>query len=276
MSSTVLAPGLDRATAAELAGRLDEARRTRTPTTRLTDDHPGLTETDAYAIADHGVALRVAAGERVVGAKLGFTSAAMRQAMGVDSPNYGWLTDPMVVSDGRVLLGELIHPKAEPEIAFVLGEDLEGAGVSAPDVLAATAYVMPVIEVVDSRFVDFRFRALDNTSDNSSAAMVVLGSRVTGPAFDLSRVGVVVTVNGELFQTSSGAAALGHPAASVAWLVRRLARSGRGLEAGHLIISGGLTGPVDLTPGTNVLVEIDRLGSASMQVHGTAITNERS
>lgn len=262
-----VAPGLDRETISDLAARLDEARRSRTPTTRLTDDHPGLTEADAYAIADHGVALRVAVGERVVGAKLGFTSAAMREAMGVDSPNYGWLTDPMIVSDGRVSLGELIHPKAEPEIAFVLGEDLEGAAVSAQDVLSATAHVLPVIEVVDSRFVGFRFRALDNTSDNSSAGMVVLGSRVTGPAFDLSRVGVVVTVNGELFQTSSGAAALGHPAASVAWLVRMLAKSGRGLEAGHLIISGGLTGPVDLVAGTSVFVEIDRLGSASMRVH---------
>ncbi|MXY75805.1 MAG: 4-oxalocrotonate decarboxylase [Acidimicrobiia bacterium] len=260
-------PPLDQETISELAGRLDEARRSRAPTTRLTDDHPGLTEADAYAVADHGVALRLAAGERVVGAKLGFTSAAMRQAMGVDSPNYGWLTDSMIVSDGQVSLGELIHPKAEPEIAFVLGEDLEGAAVSAQDVLSATAYVMPVIEVVDSRFAGFRFRELDNTSDNSSAGMVVLGRRATRPAFDLSRVGVVVTVNGELFQTSSGAAALGHPAASVAWLVRRLARSGRGLEAGHLIISGGLTGPVDLLPGTTVFVEIDRLGSASMRVH---------
>jgi 2-oxo-3-hexenedioate decarboxylase len=261
------APRLDPETIWDLAGRLDEARRSRTPTTRLTDDHPGLTEVDAYAIADHGVTLREAAGERVVGAKLGFTSAAMRDAMGVDWPNYGWLTDPMVVSDGQVSLGDLIHPKAEPEIAFVLGEDLEGAAVSARDVLSATAYVMPVIEVVDSRFVGFRFRALDNTSDNSSAGMVVLGTRATRPAFDLSRVGAVVTVNGELFQTSSGAAALGHPAASVAWLVRRLASSGRGLEAGHLIISGGLTGPIDLLPGTSVLVEIDRLGSASMRVH---------
>ncbi len=260
------APRLDPETISELAGRLDEARRSRTPTTRLTDDHPGLTEADAYAIADHGITLRVSAGERVVGAKLGFTSAAMRDAMGVDSPNYGWLTDPMMVSDGQVSLGELIHPKAEPEIAFVLGEDLEGAAVSAEDVLSATAYVMPVFEVVDSRFVGFRFRELDNTSDNSSAGMVVLGTRVTRPAFDLSRVGVVVTVNGELFQTSSGAAALGHPAASVAWLVRRLASSGRGLEAGHLIISGGLTGPVDLLPGTSVVVEIDRLGTASMRV----------
>ena len=261
------AAGLDRETISELAGRLDDARRSRTPTTRLTDDHPGLTEADAYAIADHGVALRVATGEKVVGAKLGFTSAAMRDAMGVDSPNYGWLTDPMIVSDGQVSLGDLIHPKAEPEVAFVLGEDLEGAAVSAQDVLSVTAYVMPVIEVVDSRFAGFRFRALDNTSDNSSAGMVVLGSRITRPAFDLSRVGAVVTVNGKLFQTSSGAAALGHPAASVAWLVRRLAASGRGLEAGHLIISGGLTGPVDLMPGTTVLVEIDRLGSASMRVH---------
>ncbi|MDE0369226.1 MAG: fumarylacetoacetate hydrolase family protein [bacterium] len=261
------APPLDRETISQLAGRLDEARRSRTPTTRLTDDHPGLTEADAYAIADRGVSLRVDVGERVVGAKLGFTSAAMRQAMGVDSPNYGWLTDPMIVSDGQLSLGHLIHPKAEPEIAFVLGEDLEGAAVSAQDVLSVTAYVMPVIEVVDSRFAGFRFRELDNTSDNSSAGMVVLGRRATRPDFDLSRVGVVVTVNGELFQTSSGAAALGHPAASVAWLVRRLARSGRGLEAGHLIISGGLTGPVDLLPGTSVVVEIDRLGSVSMRVH---------
>lgn len=257
---------LDPEAAAELAQRLHDARLARSPVPRLTDRLPDLTEADAYAIADHGVALRVAAGERVVGAKLGFTSAAMRDAMGIDSPNYGWLTDRMIVSDGAVSLGELIHPKAEPEIAFVMSRDLAGAAVSAADVLAATAFVMPVIEVVDSRFVDFRFRALDNTADNSSAAMVVLGRRATKPAFDLSRVGVVVTVNRELFQTSTGAAALGHPAASVAWLVRRLAASGRGLEAGHLVISGGLTGPVDLRPGVNMTVEIDRLGSASMRV----------
>ena len=123
--------------------------------------------------------------------------------------------------------------------------------------------------MVDSRFVGFRFRALDNTSDNSSAGRVVLGSTATGPGFDLSRVGVVVTVDGELFQTSSGAAALGHPAASVAWLVRRLADVGSGAwMAGHLIISGGLTGPIELRAGTDVFLEIDRLGSASMRVDG--------
>ena len=257
---------LDPRTAGQLARRLHDARLARSPIPRLTDEFPDLTEAEAYAIAERGVALRVAAGERVVGAKLGFTSAAMRQAMGVDSPNYGWLTDPMIVSDGLVSVGDLIHPKAEPEIAFVMSRDLAGAAVGAADVLAATEFVMPVIEVVDSRYVDFRFRALDNTADNSSAGMVVLGTRATQPTFDLSRVGVVVTVNGELFQTSSGAAALGHPAASVAWLVRRLAAAGQGLEAGHLIISGGLTGPIELEPGTNVTVEIDRLGSASMLV----------
>ena len=261
-------PRLDPETIEEAAARLDRARLSRTPTSRLTDGLPDLTEADAYAIARRGLAMRDAAGERVVGAKLGFTSAAMQRALGVDSPNYGWLTDSTIISDGRVSLGELIHPKAEPEIAFVLGADLEGATVSAHDVLSATAYVMPIIEVVDSRFVGFRFRALDNTADNSSAGRVVLGSRATEPDFDLSAVGVVVTVNGELFQTSSGAAALGHPAAGVAWLVRRLAESGRGLEAGHLIISGGLTGPIELGPGTEVFVEIDRLGSASMRVDG--------
>lgn len=261
-------PELDPETAAGLAGRLHDARRARSPIPRLTDQFPNLTESDAYTIADQGIALRRAAGERVVGAKLGFTSAAMREALGVDSPNYGWLTDPMIVSDGRVSLGDLIHPKAEPEIAFLMSRDLAGPTVGAADVLAATDLVIPVIEVVDSRFVDFRFRALDNTADNSSAGMVVLGGRATRPTFELSRVGVVVTVNGELFQTSSGAAAFGHPAAAVAWLVRRLAWSGRGLEAGHLVISGGLTGPIELAPGTEVFVEMDRLGSASMRIYG--------
>lgn len=259
-------PRLDRDTIQDLADRLDQARRSRTLITRLTDEHRDLTEDEAYAIADRGMELREAAGERVVGAKLGFTSAAMQKALGVDSPNYGWLTDPMIVSDARVSLGELIHPKAEPEIAFLLGEDIAGPAVSAAHVLSATAYVMPIIEVVDSRFVGFRFRALDNTADNSSAGKVVLGTRVTRPTFDLSRVGVVVTVDGHLLYTSSGAAAFGHPAASVAWLVRRLARSGRGLKAGHLVISGGLTGPIELAPGTQVVLEIDRLGSAFMQV----------
>ena len=268
MSGPAATPSLDQDMIGELADRLDEARRSQTATARLTDDHPDLTETDAYAIADRGIELRSAAGERVAGAKLGFTSVAMQRALGVDSPNYGWLTDSMIVSNGQVSLGELIHPKAEPEIAFVLGEDLAGASVSPEAVLAATAYVMPIIEVVDSRFVGFRFKALDNTSDNSSAGRVALGSRTTKPAFDLSRLGVVVTVNGELFQTSSGAAALGHPAAGVAWLVRRLAEFGRGLRAGHLVISGGLTGPIELRPGTDVFVEIDRLGSASMRVDG--------
>ena len=250
----------------DLADRLDQARLSRIPTTRLTDEYPDLTESDAYAIAERGMKLRADRGERVVGTKLGFTSIAMQKALGVDSPNFGWLTDPMIVSDGRVRLGGLIHPKAEPEIAFVLGKDVAGPAVSAEHVLSATAYVMPVIEVVDSRFVDFRFRALDNTADNSSAGMVVLGTRATRPAFDLSRVGVVVTMDGHLLYTSSGAAAFGHPAASVAWLARRLARSGRGLKAGHLVISGGLTGPIELEPGTQVFLEIDRLGSASMQV----------
>ena len=250
-----------------LAGRLHEARLGRSPVARLTDSYPNLTEADAYRIADRGVALRMAAGERVVGAKLGFTSEAMRTAMGIDSPNYGWLTDPMIVSDGTVSLGGLIHPKAEPEIGFVLARDLAGGAVSAAEVLAATAFVLPVIEVVDSRFEDFRFRAFDNTADNSSAGMVVLGRRATLPDFDLSRIGVVVYVNGELLYSAAGAAAFGYPAASVAWLVRRLAESGRGLKAGHLVISGGLTGPIELEPGTFVNVEMDRIGSVTMSVH---------
>ena len=260
-------PVIDPEAIGELARRLHDARLARSPVPRLTDQFPDLTEADAYAIAERGISLRRAGGERVVGAKLGFTSAAMREALGVDSPNYGGLTDPMIVSDGRVSLGDLIHPKAEPEIAFVMSRDLAGPRVGAADVLAATDFVIPIIEVVDSRYERFEFRALDNTADNSSAGRVVLGGRITRPDFDLSRVGVVVTVDGEILHTSAGAAAFGHPAAAVAWLVRRLARSGQGLRPGHLVISGGLTGPIELVPGTEVFVEMDRLGSASMRIY---------
>lgn len=251
---------------AGLAERLDAARRSTTPTSKLSDDHPELTEDDAYAIQDAGIALRVQQGERVVGAKLGFTSTAMQEAMGVDSPNYGWLTSSMVHDSPEVTIGDMIHPKLEPEIAFVMGRDLEGPGIGAADVLAATKAVVPILEIVDSRYEKFQFRALDNTSDNSSAGKIVLGARMVRPSFDLSRVGVTLTVDGDLAYTATGAAVLGHPAASVAWLVRRLAKVGRGLAKGHIVISGGLTGPTDLEPGRVVTLDIDRIGSATCVV----------
>ena len=211
---------------------------------------------------ERGIALRERDGETVVGGKLGFTSAAMRRAMGVDSPNYGWLTDAMLLPGSDVPLERLIHPKVEPEIAFVLGRDLVGPDVTAADVLAATTSLVPCLEVVDSRYDGFRFAAADNIADDSSAGVVVLGDPVPVEALDgadLRLLGCVVTVGGEIVHTAAGAAVHGDPAAAVAWMANAC---GRPIPAGSVVISGGLTAPVDLRDGTDVVVEIDRLGTA--------------
>ena len=225
-----------------------------------------MSRQDAYAVQAEGIAHRLADGETIAGGKLGFTSVAMQQAMGVDSPNYGWLTDDMFIHDGVVRLGSLIHPKVEPEIAFLLGTDL-GNGADAATVIESSIAVFPCLEIVDSRYDDFRFQAFDNIADNSSAGQVVMGPAVADPAtVDLRTVGIVVSVNGETRMTASGAAALDDPAAAVAWMANAVAASDRPLQAGDLVISGGLTSPIDLEVGMSVRVDIDRIGSAAFRV----------
>ena len=254
------------ATAASLAGELHEARLRRRTVTTITPRTPGFGPEDAYAVQAAGIELRVAAGETIVGGKLGFTSLAMQRAMGVDAPNYGWLTDAMLIHDRVVPIGELIHPKVEPEIAFLLADDL-GRETNAADVVAATAAVVPCLEVVDSRYHGFRFLAADNIADNSSAGRVVLGDAAVGPdEIDLRTCGVAVSVNGAVALTAAGAAALDDPAEAVAWMARAVAASARPLRRGDIVISGGLTSPVDLEPGMMVSVAIDRIGAAHLRV----------
>lgn len=244
----------------DLARRLHQARLERRPVPMLTGEEPDLGIEDAYAIQEAGIQLRLAEGERIVGGKLGFTSRAMQQAMGVDHPNYGWLTDAMLIHDGTVPLDRLIHPKAEPEIAFLLGADLPPP-VSTEQVLVATAAVLPCLEIVDSRYVDFRFRAFDNIADNSSAGLLALGDPTPPHGLRLDLLGVTVWVDGALRFTAAGAAALDHPAGAVAWMANH---SPRRLKAGDLVISGGLTPPVDLHQGTLVTAEFDRIGSITI------------
>lgn len=252
--------GLAEAPVDALAEQLHRARLTREPITPVTDRIAGFSEGDAYLVQASGIGLRLGEGEALVGAKLGFTSRAMRAAMGVDRPNFGWLTDAMIIGDGQAPLGSLIHPKVEPEIALVLGEELQ-APVGTADVLAAVRWVAPALEIVDSRYTDFRFRSLDNIADNSSAAMVALGSPVPARGIDLARVGVVVSVNGRMRFTAAGAAAFDHPGAAAAWMINACRRA---LPRGSVIITGGLTSPVDLTTGTTVLAEFDRLGTVTL------------
>jgi 2-oxo-3-hexenedioate decarboxylase len=252
------------AVVAELAGRLDDAATGRSPITAVTKE-ADLDLAGAYRVQTAVVQRRVARGERIVGGKLGLTSRAKQRAMGVDQPLYALVTSGMARADGAVLdLGELIHPRVEPEIAFVLGEPLEGPSVTVADVLAATRYVCPALDVIDSRYEGFSFTHLDAVADNASSAAFALGNDFSSPARDLSLAGCVLEVDGQVVDSAAGAAVMGHPAAAVAFMANQLAATGRRLEAGWVVLSGGLTAPVPLTPGRTVTATINGLGSVTL------------
>lgn len=253
---------------AKIADVLEQAIAARTPVPRLTADHPDLDPPTAYAAQWIGVERRVAAGERLVGLKLGLTSQAKQRTMGVDVPIYGWLTSGMLVEHGEALPVERwIHPRVEPEIGFVLDRELAGPA-SIVDVLAATSAVFAAVEVIDSRYADFSFTLPDVVADNASAAGYVVGPRLRPPQElgDLRLVGCVVRRDGAVLHTAAGAAVLGHPAAAVAWLASRLADEGRTIPAGSIVLSGALTDALPIAPGQSVSVEIAGLGSIEVRV----------
>jgi len=249
--------------AAELAARLIGAARSGTAIEPLTSADGPLDVDLAYQVQDAVIAGRGAA---VVGAKLGLTSVAKQRQMKVDQPLYGWLTGDMAIDVGQpVRCDGYIQPRCEPEIAFMLGADLAGPHVTAAQVLAATAAVHPAIELLDSRFAGYSFTLPDVIADNASSAGFVVGGQATSPAgIDLRLVGAVLEKNGEVVATAAGAAVLGHPAASVAWLVRALAAGGRGLSAGQVVLSGGLTEAIPVAPGDVVVARFDRLGTIEL------------
>ncbi len=233
-------------------------------------DEVGLSLDDAYAVQRELTALRLARGERVVGWKLGYTSAAMRAQMGVDAPNLGPLTDAMLLTGPDVSapadVGPVrgssptaLQPRVEPEIALLLARPLD-PGCTVDDVLAACAAAYGCLEVVDSVWSGYRFRLEDNTADGSSAAWVVLGGRL--PLDDLPDVVVRLLVDGEPIAEATGAAAGGHPAVGVAWLAAEVGRRyGRGLEAGDVVITGGLTAAHPLDVGSVVTAELTSSGA---------------
>lgn len=249
----------------DVARRLYEAARAHELVAPPSDEHD-LPMSIAYDIQDAVVRRYLAAGEVLVGAKLGLTSRAKQRDMGVGESLYGWLTSSMALDPGEPLdLAALVQPRIEPEIAFLIGEDLEGPGVGAARVLAATRAVAPALEVLDSRYRDYRFTLPDVVADNASSGRYVIGGVPREPAgLDLRLVGCVLERNGELVDTAAGAASLGHPAAAVAWLVRTLAARGAGLEAGQVVISGGLTSALPVRPGDVVIATFDRLGSVEL------------
>lgn len=246
----------------QLAVRLDEARRTVTGVTKITDDYPDLEHADAYEVQDALWRLHEARGERLVGLKMGLTSRAKMAQMGVDAPICGFLTHAHVAHDGAPIdTAQLIHPKVEPEIAFVTKRDLRGPGCTVAEVLAATDFVLGALEVIDSRYEAFRFDLVSVIADNTSASRFVLaGTRAAPGGLDLRTLGVVLERNGEVVQTGAGAAVLGHPAVSVATLADMLWTRGRIIPAGTLVLTGGLTAAVPVAAGDAIHVSFAGLG----------------
>jgi 2-oxo-3-hexenedioate decarboxylase len=258
---------LDKATIAKLAEHLETCELEAKDTLKITDDHPDMDWDDAYAIQDVIKQRKLARGGKVVGLKAGLTSHAKMKQMGVDTPCFGFVADSHAVPDGgEVKVAELIHPKVEPEICFVLKKALRGPGCHIGAVLAATDFVMPGIEVIDSRYRDFKFDLKSVIADNTSAARFVVGGRCRSVSeIDLRTLGVVLEVNGEVKSLGAGAAVLGHPAAAVAMLANHLGARGEEIPAGSLILSGGITEAVAVKAGDNVTLRIQDLGSVSLR-----------
>ena len=258
---------LDKATIERLAIRLENCELEARDTTKITDDHPDMDWDDAYAIQDEIKRRKIARGARIVGLKAGLTSHAKMKQMGVETPVFGFLADYFSVPEGgEIDTAKLIHPKVEPEIAFVTRTALKGPGCHIGAVLAATDFVIPAIEIIDSRYRDFKFDLKSVVADNCSSSRFVVGGRMGNVAdLDLRTIGIVLEKNGEPVAFGAGAAVLGHPAAAIAMLANMLGEKGEEIPAGTLILSGGITEAVAVQPGDSVTLRVQHLGSVSVR-----------
>lgn len=253
----------------QLGDELHSALTRRRVVEPLTSRFPGITNEDAYHIQRHLIARREAAGERIVGKKIGVTSLVVQQMLNVDQPDFGFLMDSMQYADGAeisIARTGLMQPRAEGEIAFVLGRDLRGPNVSRQDVLEATAYVLPCFEIVDSRIRDWKIRIQDTIADNASCGVYVLGStRIDPRSIDLAAVRLEIFRNGMPAGTGLGAAVQGHPAEAVAWLANMLGRFQVPFRKGEVILSGALAPLVPVSPGDRFDLTMSGMGGASVR-----------
>ncbi|WP_185972562.1 2-keto-4-pentenoate hydratase [Georgenia yuyongxinii] len=238
-------------------------RRDRGP---ITDEFPGLDIDLAYRAQDALLQRKLDAGERLIGVKLGLTSRAKQQRMGIDAPLTAWLTDAMALPAGvPAPLDELIHPRVEPEIVFVLGEDLKGPGITAARAMQSVEAVYGGYEIIDSRYTDFRFTLPDVIADNASAGRYGVGPVALAPRdLDLPVEACLVEVDGEIVDTATAAAVQGHPAEALALAANALAARGHGLKAGWTVLTGGITDAVFLHPGSTVSVHFSHLGTVTV------------
>ena len=242
---------LDTETIRQLAAELDASERSRVQVEHFSRRYPGMTIADGYAVSRAWVAMKIAAGRKVRGHKIGLTSRAMQQSSQIDEPDYGTLLDDMFFAPGEIPFERFIAPRVEVELAFVLKRTLRGEQVGIEEVLDATEYVQPAIEIIDARIEQFdrhtkaMRKVFDTISDNAANAGIILAGRQVPPReLDLPWVGAILRQNGAVEETGLAAGVQGHPAVGIAWLAQRLAPWGESLQAGEVVLAGSFTRPV--------------------------------
>lgn len=255
-----------------LAERLRTAREERDPCAPLTTDLPDLGVDDAYAIQRINIEARLESGLRgeptqIVGRKIGITSEAIQSWLNVSEPDFGTLLSDMMVLDGAAVDAELlVQPRCEAEVAFVMDRDLSGPGVTPADVLRSTAYILPAIEIIDSRIADWKIKYEDTIADNASSGMFVVGNDPIKPErVELRLAGMAMRKNGQVVSTGAGAACLGHPVNAVVWLANKLGEMDESIKAGDIVLSGALGPVTDVEAGDVVSADINGLGSVRVR-----------
>ncbi len=253
----------DRKKAADI---LLKAEAERVQAVQLSTTWPDITIEDSYAISSDVAKRKIAAGATLIGHKVGLTSKAMQRSSQIDEPDYGHLLDHMMIADGAKVLHEnYCRPRVEIELAFIMGKRLRGPGVGLPEVLRATEYVVPAIEIVDARIRDQR-KIFDTVADNGAAAGIVIGGRPVGPMdIDLRLVGGIMYRNSEIEETGLAAGVLGHPALGVAWLANKLGAHEVALEPGHIVLAGSFTRVVFAQKGDTLHADFGPLGGIAVQ-----------
>lgn len=245
---------------------LRDAEKSRVVIAQLSHTHPQMEIEDAYDVQRRWTKLRIADGARVIGRKIGLTSRAMQMASRMTEPDYGVILDDAVYNDGAILsANRFIKPRLETELAFVMKQDLAGAGCRIHDVMRATEFVTPALEIIDYRTAVPR-AIVDTIADNAAFAAIVMGGRVVTPfEVDLRWVAATLAKNGVIEESGVSAAVMGHPAAGIAWLVNKLAPLGDGLKRGDIVLGGSFTRPVDIAAGDVVFADYGPLGSIGVR-----------
>jgi 2-keto-4-pentenoate hydratase len=258
---------VDEAAVADIGRKLYEAERNATTLSPLRFLAPDLDPAGAYAIQEAYADLRRGDGAKLIGRKIGCTSQAIQELFGIDTPDFGHIFDDMVVEDGGEIAADaLIAPMVEPEVAFLLERELRGPDVDRAAVLEATGTVMPCLEIIDSRIHDWQIEFIDTVADNGSSARCVFGTKATSISrWDLAEIEVTMLHNGQEVAKGTGAAVLGHPADSVAWLANALAPYGRSLRAGEYVLSGSMTTAVRAAKGDQFEADFGDFGRVSCE-----------